>query len=171
MKGVGLLIVLFLSAIVGYGQNSLAQKSVQDILAYNLNQMVALGEAFPEEKFNWRPMEGVNSVGESYLHMASANYYLISKLGFPPPEDVDLMNLSKITGKGNIIKAFQKSFAFTMDKIMMVNTDEFGNEVDLGFAKMNRLQAILQIMEHNAEHKGQLIAYARMNDIVPPWSK
>ena len=29
----------------------------------------------------------------------------------------------------------------------------------------------LRILVHNNEHMGQSIAYARMNGIVPPWSK
>jgi len=30
---------------------------------------------------------------------------------------------------------------------------------------------LLQLQVHMAEHLVQLIAYARMNEIVPPWSK
>jgi uncharacterized damage-inducible protein DinB len=29
----------------------------------------------------------------------------------------------------------------------------------------------LRIIVHDNEHMGQLVAYARMNGIVPPWSK
>ncbi len=29
----------------------------------------------------------------------------------------------------------------------------------------------LRIIVHDNEHMGQLIAYGRMNGIVPPWSK
>jgi len=91
-------------------------------------------------------------------------------MGFPPPEDVDMMNLGKITGKENIIAALKKSNAFVLDKIVMVETASLNDEVDFGFAKMNKLGGLLAIMEHNGEHKGQLIAYARSNDVVPPWS-
>ena len=41
----------------------------------------------------------------------------------------------------------------------------------LRFMKSNKLGGLLAIMEHNGEHKGQLIAYARTNGVVPPWSK
>ncbi len=36
---------------------------------------------------------------------------------------------------------------------------------------MSTLAGLLTVMEHNGEHKGQLIAYARSNGVVPPWSK
>jgi uncharacterized damage-inducible protein DinB len=29
----------------------------------------------------------------------------------------------------------------------------------------------LRIIVHDNEHMGQLVAYARMNGVVPPWSK
>ena len=57
-----------------------------------------------------------------------------------------------------------------MDVVTKVESGEFGEEVDFGFAKFNKLAGLLVIMEHNGEHKGQLIAYARSNDVVPPWS-
>jgi len=39
------------------------------------------------------------------LHVGGANYYLASKIGFPPPADMDMMGMGKITGKENIIAA------------------------------------------------------------------
>jgi len=55
-------------------------------------------------------------------------------------------------------------------KRAMFISGSFREEVHFGFAKMNRLSGLLVILEHNGEHKGQLIAYARSNGIVPPWS-
>ncbi len=152
-------------------QDKLAQTTVQAVLEGNQAQVIQLAEAFSEEQFDWRPAEGVNSVGEALLHVAGGNYFLASKMGFAPPTDVDMMNLSKITGKENIIAALKKSNAFVLDKITMVETAALNDEVDFGFAKMNKLGGLLAIMEHNGEHKGQLIAYARTNGVVPPWSK
>jgi len=130
-----------------------------------------LAEAFSEEQYDWRPMEGVNSVGEALLHVAGGNYFIASKMGFAPPEDVDMMNLGKITGKDNVIAALKKSNEFVLGKIEMVESSKLSEEVDFGFAKMSRLAGLLVIMEHNGEHKGQLIAYARSNGVVPPWSQ
>ena len=31
--------------------------------------------------------------------------------------------------------------------------------------------AVLAIVEHSSEHLGQAIAYTRMNQVVPPWSR
>ena len=162
--------ILTMSLLGLNAQDNLTQTTIQTVLTGNQGQVVQLAEAFSEEQYDWRPMEGVNSVGEAILHVAGGNYFLASKMGFAPPEDVDMMNLGKITGKENIIAALKKSNAFVLEKITMVETASFNDEVDFGFAKMNKLGGLLVIMEHNGEHKGQLIAYARSNGVVPPWS-
>lgn len=152
-------------------QDNLTQATIQGVLQGNQGQVIQLAEAFSEEQYDWRPSDGVNSVGEALLHVAGGNYYLASKMGFAPPEDVDMMNLGKISGKANIIAALKKSNAFVLEKIMEVDSSSFTEEVDFGFAKMNKLGGLLAMMEHNGEHKGQLIAYARSNGVVPPWSE
>ncbi len=166
-----LLLLLVLSASISFAQDNLAQSTIQTILKGNQAQVVQLAEAFSEEQYDWRPADGVNSVGEALLHVAGTNYYLASKMGFAPPEDVDMMNIDKITGKANIIAALQASNAFVLEKITMVENDQLDEEVDFGFAKMNKLGGLLALMEHNGEHKGQLIAYARSNGVTPPWSE
>lgn len=171
MKKLTTLVLSAVSMLTFAQQNdNTVQTSIKNMLAFNQGQIIQLAEAFSEEQYGWRPMEGVNSVGEALLHVAGANYYIASKLGFAPPEDVDVMGLGKITGKENIIAAIKQSNAFVLEKMDMVETENFGEEVDYGFGKFNRLSGLLIIMEHNGEHKGQLIAYARSNGVVPPWS-
>lgn len=162
---------MLLTTVITYAQDNLAQATIKGVLTGNQGQVVQLAEAFSEDQYDWRPAKGVNSVGEALLHVAGANYYLAMKMGFPPPEDVDMMAIGKITGKANIIAALKKSNEFVLSKIMMVENDDLTTEVDFGFAKMNKMGGLLAMMEHNGEHKGQLIAYARSNGVVPPWSK
>ena len=170
MKNLALLL-MFVSVFAIRAQENLVQSTIQGTLSYNQGQIVSLAEAFSEDQYSWRPAEGVNSVGEALLHVAGGNYYLASKMGFAPPADADMMNLGKIEGKENIIAALKKSNTFVLEKILLVETSKFSDEIDFGFAKMSTLSGLLSIMEHNGEHKGQLIAYARSNGVTPPWSK
>ncbi|WP_350285180.1 DinB family protein [uncultured Croceitalea sp.] len=171
MKKFTVLMAMLVMAFTLQAQDDVAQATIKGVLAGNQGQVIQLAEAFSEEQYDWRPAEGISSVGEALLHVAGANYYLAMKMGFPPPEDVDMMSIGKITGKDNIIAALKKSNEFVLDKIMMVKNDDLATEVDFGFAKMNKMGGLLAMMEHNGEHKGQLIAYARSNGVVPPWSK
>lgn len=36
---------------------------------------------------------------------------------------------------------------------------------------MKKRDALLVLVSHSHEHLGQLIAYGRSNDVVPPWSQ
>ncbi|NJB70771.1 putative damage-inducible protein DinB [Saonia flava] len=163
--------LMFMSVFALKAQDNVVQSTLQGTLAYNQGQVVSLAEAFSEDQYDWRPSEGVRSVGESLLHIAGGNYYLASKMGFAPPADVDMMNIEKIEGKENIIATLKKSNEFVLKNIMLIESDKFGEEIDFGFAKMSALSGLLTILEHNGEHKGGLIAYARSNGVVPPWSK
>jgi hypothetical protein len=44
-------------------------------------QLIALAEATPAEKFSWRPAAGVRSTSEVYMHLVLANFYLLSVIG------------------------------------------------------------------------------------------
>lgn len=151
-------------------QDNMVQTTIHGTLTYNQGQIVSLAEAFSEDQYSWRPTEGVNSVSEALLHVAGANYFLASKMGFAPPEGVDVMNIGKTEGKENIIAALKASNEFILEKILLVETSKLGDELDFGFSKMSTLSGLLTVMEHNGEHKGQLIAYARSNGVTPPWS-
>jgi uncharacterized damage-inducible protein DinB len=166
-----ILAFMLLAMTISYSQDNLAQSTIQSVLTGNQAQVIQLAEAFSEEQYDWRPSDGVSSVGEALLHVAGANYYLASKMGFAPPADVDMMGMAKTTGKQNIIATLKKSNAFVLETIMMVESAQLNEEIDFGFAKMNKLGGLLSMMEHNGEHKGQLIAYARSNGVVPPWSE
>src|SRR5271163_3677161 len=52
-------------------------------------QLVALAEATPAEKFSWRPAPGVRSTSEVYMHIVDANFYLLSVTGPKMPPDIN----------------------------------------------------------------------------------
>lgn len=164
---------LCLVSFTGFAQEEMVvQNSVKGMVTFVQGQIIQLAEAFDENQYDWRPAEGVRSVREAILHVAAANYFLASKMGYAPPADLDWMGMEKnITGKDNVIAALKTSNEFILDKIAQEEAAKFGEEVDFGFMKMNRLSGVLVVLDHNAEHKGQLIAYARSNEVVPPWSQ
>ncbi len=170
MKHISALILIF-SCLLGNAQQDLPQKNIVGMLEMTQGQIEALAAAFDESQLQWRPAEGIRSAGETIMHVAGANYYLAMKLGFPPPEGVDLMKMESITGKGAILEAYRNSADFVREKMMEIDPASLGSEVDLGFMKTSRLSALLVVLEHTGEHKGQLIAYARSNGITPPWSQ
>jgi hypothetical protein len=67
-------------------------------------QLIALAEATPADKFAWRPAPGVRSTSEVYMHIALANFYLLSVTGPPMPPDIKSSDMEKtVTLKADVI--------------------------------------------------------------------
>jgi len=164
-------LLLCLLGFVGFAQDNLAQTSIQAVITRNEEQIIGLAEAFSEDQYDWSPGEGVRSVGEALMHVAQANYFFLTKLGFDPPEGLDMMNLGSVTGKDNILEEVKNSFAYAKELIPQVESDQLSETVEFPFGEFSKMSTLLILMEHSGEHKGQLIAYARSNGIVPPWSE
>lgn len=60
-----MLLLFFAVSTVAFAQEKLTQNTIQGVLKGNQEQVLSLAQAFSEEQYDWRPMEGVNSVGEA----------------------------------------------------------------------------------------------------------
>src|SRR5438445_12479517 len=66
-------------------------------------QLIALAEATPAEKFAWRPAAGVRSTSEVYMHIAMANFYLLSVTGPKMPAGLKEDMGKTVTSKAEVI--------------------------------------------------------------------
>ncbi|MCB1023158.1 MAG: DinB family protein [Acidobacteria bacterium] len=135
-------------------------------------KFIALAEAMPQEKYSWRPGEGVRSVSEVFMHVASSNYGVLSAAGVKP-EGVtteQLRGYEKITDKAKVIAAIKKSFEDARSGIEGISDDDLDNSVKLFGSDSTVRGVLIALAVHCHEHLGQSIAYARTNGVVPPWS-
>jgi uncharacterized damage-inducible protein DinB len=133
-------------------------------------QLIALAEATPAEKFAWRPAPGVRSTGEVYMHIAIANFYLLSATGIKEPDLPDSMEKS-VTAKADIIDWLKRSLEAVKTARAQLKPGDLQRKVKIENKVVDVDGMYLRIIIHDNEHMGQLVAYARMNGIVPPWSK
>lgn len=142
-------------------------------------KLVGLAEAIPEESWDWRPGEGVRSVRDVVMHLAASNYMFTSLLGTPAPEETGVRGDDFSTvqafearelGKAGSIAALQASFDHLV--VMMQATTPAQMEERIAVFGQNFSGRLFRVLatSHLHEHLGQLIAYARTNDVVPPWS-
>lgn len=132
---------------------------------------VALAEAMPWDKYSWRPGEGVRSVCEVFMHMAGANYLFARPLGAEPPASVDLRSMQTCpAGRDQVVAALKASFAHLRNAVTSTPDAQADDSVEIFGMKMTKRGLLLFSAEHMGEHLGQSIAYARVNNIVPPWS-
>lgn len=134
-------------------------------------QLIALAEATPAEKFSWRPAPGVRSTSEVYMHIVDANFYLLSVTGPRMPADLTEDLDKTVTSKPQVIAWLKRS----LEAVRVAHAAETPKDLERKVKIEGRDATVdgmyLRIIVHANEHMGQLIAYARMTGVVPPWSK
>ena len=134
-------------------------------------QLVALAEATPADKFAWRPAPGVRSTSEIYMHIVVANFYLLSVTGPKMPADLKQDAETKITSKAEVIAWLKRSLQAVKEAHLAEKPSDLQRQVHIADRDATVDGMYLRILVHDNEHMGQLIAYARMTGVVPPWSK
>jgi uncharacterized damage-inducible protein DinB len=135
-------------------------------------QLIALATATPAEKFAWRPASGVRSTSEVYMHIVLANFYLLSVTGPKMPAAIESNAFEKsVTSKAEVIDWLKRSLEAVKTAHAGVTSADLQRKVKISGRDATVDGMYLRIIVHANEHMGQLIAYARMNGIVPPWSK
>ena len=135
------------------------------------SQLIALAEATPQEKFTWRPAPGVRSTSEVYMHIALANFYLLGITGPKMPAGMDSPGLEKtVTTKADVIDWLKRSLDAVKTAHAAITPADLERKVKVGKVDATVDGMYLRIIVHANEHMGQLIAYARMTGVVPPWS-
>jgi uncharacterized damage-inducible protein DinB len=136
-------------------------------------RILALAEAMPDDKLSWRPAEGVRSVSEAMVHVAAANYFFASLMGKEMPEGIDPRGMEQsITDKAGIIAAVNASFDYMAGLLDGLEADDLSAPARWFDGSEKPTRFLLHFTStHAHEHLGQLIAYARTNGVVPPWSE
>jgi uncharacterized damage-inducible protein DinB len=134
-------------------------------------QLIALAEATPADKFAWRPAPGVRSTSEVYMHIVEANFYLLSVTGPKMPADLPDDAEKKITTKPEVIAWLKRSLEEVKEAHLAEKPQDLQRKVHIADRDATVDGMYLRILVHANEHMGQLIAYARMSGVVPPWSE
>jgi uncharacterized damage-inducible protein DinB len=174
-----LLAVLLLGAVVpGVAQDVKGFRA--DLLGqieYAQKEITDLENAIPENKMTWRPNKEVRSISEVYLHIAFGNYLFAKFAGIPLPADMASFSPSDeakydktTTDKKEIADRLTKSFDFLKESVKKMPDADLEKQVTFFGQEMSVRGMLMSALSHMHEHLGQSIAYARMNNIVPPWT-
>jgi len=131
----------------------------------SLNQRIlAMAEDWPEAKYGFRLDEKANppvrTFGEVLVHIMGGNIHA-AKRGRGEPSNWDEVDPKTLNGKAAIVAAYRKSMDDAIASLKAIPPERFNTT----------LAPWLAVIEHNAEHYGQLIAYYRANGVVPPESR
>ena len=160
MKTLSLLLFLFLSA------PALSAQAPEGIWQgydgewrHVSQQLIALAEATPAEKYSWRPASGVRSTSEVYMHIAIANFYLLSVTGPKVPADLNENMEKTVTSKAEVIAWLKRSLEAVKTAHAAISPKDLERKVKIGGREATVDGMYLRVIIHANEHMGQ------------PWSK
>jgi uncharacterized damage-inducible protein DinB len=134
-------------------------------------KLVALAEAMPATSYDWQPMDGAASVARVYMHIARYNYmYPDQNLGVETPLAYDAFE-DEVTQKEDVVAALSASMEHVRTVLEGMSDADLEAATRLYGRDVAKWAVLLQLVTHMNEHLGQSIAYARVNGVVPPWSR
>src|SRR5713101_6646122 len=138
-------------------------------------KFVGLAEAFPQDKYAWRPMEGVRSVSEVLMLAAMEGYSFIPNSFGAKAADLgsrdDAAKLRTLSDRRQVLDHLNKGFAHAKKELETLDPATLTAKRKVMGKDLPVTDIVLVIGGDLHEHLGQLIAYARTNRIVPPWSR
>jgi uncharacterized damage-inducible protein DinB len=155
---------LFLAgtAASSYAQNkpSSPAEAIRSKFAAINRQVLEMAKDFPEEKYGYKPTPEVRSFGEVIVHILSGNVYA-AKAGRGEKTNWDELDAKNYKTKAATVEALEKSINDATATLKAVPNARFAQT----------LAPWLSVLEHSAEHYGQLVVYYRLNGLVPPASR
>jgi uncharacterized damage-inducible protein DinB len=151
-------------------------------------QMMAMVEAIPAEKYDWRPDQKARSVSEVFVHVAAGNFMLLAALGAPAPSDlygqVPAQGQERFWGlirkndelekgvreKNAVTDILKRSLQAVRNSVSEATDAELDRPRQFFGEQTTVRRVYLRLLVHTHEHMGQMVAYMRINGMSAPWS-
>jgi hypothetical protein len=137
-------------------------QAITSTFNYVNRQILDMAKDFPEDKYSYKPKPEMRSFGEVILHIMAGNTYAAKTgRGENVKWDDQEVDPKKYHGKAEIVAAFQKSVDDATATLKAIPPEQFTKSIS----------PWISVIEHSGEHYGLLVAYYRLNGIVPPASR
>src|SRR5215469_3220011 len=140
------------------------------------NKLVAMAQDFPEDKYDYKLQKDQRTFALNLLHAAALDFVLIrrisgSNLG-PDFGEGDNPTRDQFKTKADIVKFVQEAVADGAKVIQEQGDAGLDKTTKLFGNRLTHNSTIWTfVIEHSAEHYGQLVVYYRANNMVPPDSR
>ena len=124
-------------------------------------KVIAMAENFPEDKYDFKPVDGVRTFADVLRHVGFWNEY-VQKTARGEKADGRANELSKteFRTKAQLVGALKRTTAAAAEQLK-AGPEPTAKLADLWVA----------FIGHSSEHYGQLVVYYRLNGLVPPASR
>jgi len=153
-------------------------KSIQQAVTRFEDNLMALAQAMPAEKYNFAPAKDTFAAGspaefatvrtfaQELTHVAAEPFRMLAPFGVTPDPGPDPKTFESLTAKEDILKALQASFDY-QNKVIATITPA-NALTPAGPRGMTPVSALIAILNDDGDHYGQMVEYLRMNGLIPP---
>jgi uncharacterized damage-inducible protein DinB len=134
------------------------------------DKILQLAEAIPADKYAWRPTPEVRRVSEVLVHVGMGNYYVLHDAGVKPVLKLKEDEETTITAKPLVMQFLRQSNEHMRNALKSLKDSDLVRPATMFEQKTTVGNVYLFGITHLHEHLGQLVSYARLNGVVPPWS-
>ena len=144
-------------------------------------EFVPLVEAMPADKFSFAPKDGafkgVRTFSQQAKHVAFVLYTVSSALvgeKNPSAGGSDENGPADVQSKEQVVKYVKDAFAYAHLALTSITNENVMQDAANPFnpaGKQPRLASANILLWHSFDHYGQMVEYARMNNVIPPASR
>lgn len=127
---------------------------------------IEFARAMPEDQYGFAPVPAEMTFREQLKHMASNMVWLSSTYLGGKHTTIDPTKAGD--SKKELIGMLEQAFAYANETINGLNEKELNETVDFFAGIMTRRRILLLMTDHVTHHRGQLVVYLRLNNVVPP---
>ena len=162
-----LIMVLFISGI--NAQDSLLIKSHITKMSNAKTYTLQVADLMPENLYGFKPVEGEMSFIEQLVHIGKNLYWLSSTYISEKEDPVKKMelNLNSLT-KEQVMQFVSEAYDYAVSSFRTVDVNLLSKDFKWSGGKMNKIQFMNLIQDHQTHHRGQLMVYLRLNKLQPP---
>jgi hypothetical protein len=138
------------------------------------NQVIAMAEDFPEDKYDFKVQKDQRTFAENILHIAGVDYLLISAVkGSQMGPGNENPPRATYKSKADVVKLIKAAVADGAALIQEQGDAGLDKVTIFAFAnrEVHNSYQWMEGIEHTGEHYGQLVVYYRANNMVPPASR
>ena len=121
----------------------------------------------PSEKFDWRPVESVMTLGELLCHLVDGEHFLITAAltgaGERSPHD-----LKSCQTADQLVELFDAQHQGLVEQVTHLGEEHLDEEIVIFGRRMKRTTLLWGMTEHEIHHRGQLFVYLRILGLEPP---
>jgi hypothetical protein len=157
---IGAVLLAAAPAIQSQAQQPDPMKAITSTFNGVHKNLLEMAEDFPADKYGFKPKPEMRSFGEVIVHVFSGTTYA-AKAGRGEAAKWTELDPKAYADKAAVVAGFKKAIADADASLKATPASRFASSPE----------PWLSVIEHSAEHYGLLVAYYRLNGLVPPASR